>query len=345
MPENKIDYKTAIKNSGKTIYDKIKRTDKALWIPDRELEKLLQDGLNGTKLDGLPLRTRSKVVKSRVCESLGYPVPSNFQKTKPRFPGQNIDTYTQKANNLQIWNEEITPTRRYALIRVNEKNDIVTVRVIRGSELEKLDTTGTLTRKFQAKIKREFLLEESFSTEDTNNIIPFVKASVDLTGLKPTDNPTESTLLSIEELHKRLKTLEGKEIEDAGFDQERSRAATLHELAVRTIGYETYQDNGQFPDIPNQLLEVKLQTSPTIDLGLILPDNEEEIELVEIGDRTMRHCDTRYAVFYGKTDGKTVKIEKVHLIPGERFFEYFQQFQGKIINKKIQIPLPKDFFL
>jgi hypothetical protein len=343
--KNKGDYKKAIQNSGKTIYDKINLSDKALWIPDKEIEKLLKDGLTGISLNGLPLRTRSKVVKSKVCESLGYPVPSNFQKTKPRFPGQNIDTYTQKANNLQIWNEEISPTRRYALIRVNENDEIVTVRVIRGSELEKLDTTGTLTQKYQAKIKQEYLDDDSICGEDTSNIIPYVKSAVNLSGIKPTDKPTEQTLLSIEELHKRLKTLEGKDIVDAGSDQERNRAATLHRLAVQTIGYETYQDNGQFPDIPNQLIEVKLQTSPTIDLGIILPNSEEEMEAIELPGTTIRHCDARYAIFYGKIDGKNVRIEKVHLISGESFFKYFQQFQGKVVNKKIQIPLPKDFFL
>jgi hypothetical protein len=345
LARSRIDYRTAIANSGRTIYDRIRRSEKTLWIPDRDLEKLIQEGLTGTSLKDLPLRTRSKVVKSRVCESLGYPVPQSFRKSKPRFPGQDVDTYTQKADNLQIWNEEISPTRRYALIRVDESGEIVKVRVIRGCELEKLDTTGTLTQKFQAKLKREYIGKDSFYVEDTASIAPICKATANLAGAKPTDLPTEQTILTIEELHCRLRTLVGKRIEDAGYDQERNRAATLHRLAVETIGYETYQDSGQFPDVPNQMLEVKLQTSPTIDLGLVLPDSEEELETVEIGDKTLRHCDTRYAVFYGRTDGKTVEIEKVHLIPGRRFFDYFQQFQGKIANKKIQIPLPKDFFL
>ena len=68
-----------------------------------------------------------------------------------KFFGQNFDTYIQKSDNLQIWNEEINPNRRYVLIR--EENDILTnVVVISGSQLADYDTTGTLTQKYQAKL-------------------------------------------------------------------------------------------------------------------------------------------------------------------------------------------------
>jgi hypothetical protein len=32
------------------------------------------------------------------------------------------------------------------------------------------------------------------------------------------------------------------------------------------------------------------------------------------------------------------------LTTGESFFTRFTQFQGKVLNKKLQIPLPRDFF-
>ena len=344
MTRNSIDYKASIAVSGKTIYDKIRRSEKELWIPDRELERLLINGLNGANLKGLPLRTRSKHVKTKVCESLGYPLPIKFEKTKPRFPGQDFDTYTQKANNLQIWNEELKPSRRYAIIRVNDNDEIVTVRVVRGNELERLDTTGTLTQKYQAKIKPEFKGVGQLCREDTDRLKSFVKSNVDLKKVNPTDEPDRDNLFSISEVYKRLKGLEGRTLKDAGYDQERNRAASLHKLATETLGFKKYQDKGQFPDIPNQLLEVKLQTSPTIDLGLVKPDDVEEMEMPEIGKKPIRHCDARYAIFYASTDGKKVKIEKLHLVTGEKFFEFFQQFQGRVVNKKIQIPLPKDFF-
>ena len=120
-------YVESLRKSGLTIYDPIEIGDRDLWIPTPILEALLDAELRGISLIGLPLRTRSKVVKEHVCRALGYPVPSSFKKSKPRFPGQLFDTYVQKANNLQVWNEELSPARRYVLIRVSEGAEIVRI--------------------------------------------------------------------------------------------------------------------------------------------------------------------------------------------------------------------------
>jgi hypothetical protein len=102
----------------------------------------------------------------------------------------------------------------------------------------------------------------------------------------------------------------------------------------------TYHDSGQFPDVPDQLLEVKFQTSPTIDLGLVSPDSREPLA----DQASHRHCDVRYAVFYGRVAGSKVQIDHLVVSTGEDFFKFFRRFEGKVVNKKIQIPLPKDFF-
>src|SRR2546425_7306165 len=136
-------------NSGKTIYDALHDSPE-YFLPCDDLESILREGLVGLDLN-YPLRTRSKVLKSKICQILGYPVPSSFKKSKPRFPGQDFDTYIQKSNNLQIWNEEIVPTRRYVIVRLDDASKVVGVRVVTGEVLAKLDTTGTLTKKYQAK--------------------------------------------------------------------------------------------------------------------------------------------------------------------------------------------------
>ena len=64
-------YYAAIRASKKTIYDQIAVEDEELWVPSAELEYLLNSGLRGLSLAGLPLRTRSKVVKESVCLALG----------------------------------------------------------------------------------------------------------------------------------------------------------------------------------------------------------------------------------------------------------------------------------
>lgn len=115
-------YIDAIRQSGLSIYDPIEVGDPNLWIPTDELETLLDKNLCGVSLARLPLRTRSKTLKEHVCRALGYPIPSSFKKTQPRFPGQLFDTYVQKSNNLQVWNEELALDRRYVIIRVPAYN-------------------------------------------------------------------------------------------------------------------------------------------------------------------------------------------------------------------------------
>ncbi len=138
-----------IQKSGLTIYDPlVDRPD--LFIDNRTLERFLDAQLKGFNL-AYPNRTRSKVVKQRICEILGYPIPASFAKTRPRFPGQNFDTSVQQANNFQPWNEGIDPSRRYVFVRVNSSGIVVRVKVASGEIIAELDTTGTLTHKYQAK--------------------------------------------------------------------------------------------------------------------------------------------------------------------------------------------------
>lgn len=338
-------YVAAIRQSGLSIYDPIEIGDRELWIPTPELESLLNEGLAGVSLAGLPLRTRSKVVKKHVCQALGYPVPTSFKKTQPRFPGQLFDTYVQKSNNLQVWNEELAPTRRYVLIRVNGNDVIVKVKVVTGNTLAMLDITGTLTQKYQARMIPGETRAELVTEEDTDPLRPFVRASVDLGAVaSPVNHPAAGQLLPIREIFERLSGLVGASFADRGYDQERNRGAELHRLVCQHLGYGDYRDDGQFPDVRHQLLEVKLQTSPTIDLGLVCPNSTEALDVPKIEGRQIRHCDARYALFYAETDGDNVTLTHFLLTTGERFFGRFPQFQGKVLNKKLQIPLPGDFF-
>ena len=115
------------------------------YYTKEEIEELISKRMIGHSFNGLALRTRSKVAKELVCEALGYPVPASFKKTQPRFPSQNLDTYVQKSNNLQVWNEELDPVRRYLIMRIDENDIVRKVRVVTGQDLAVLDTTGTLT--------------------------------------------------------------------------------------------------------------------------------------------------------------------------------------------------------
>ena len=342
---NSIPYVANIRQSGLTIYDPIEIGDPSLWIPTPALEFLLDEGLRGISLAGLPLRTRSKVVKEHVCRVLGYPIPLSFRKTQPRFLGQRFDTYVQKKNNLQVWNEELSPVRRYVLIRLSPEDAVTKVKAVTGDTLAELDTTGTLTQKYQARCITGENKAELIASEDTDLLRPFISVDVDLQHEDtPVSYPSAGALLPISILYTRLINLIDLTFKDTGYDQERNRGAGLHRMVCAALGYAHYQDNGQFPDVRHQLLEVKLQTSPTIDLGLVLPSSQEPLDVPKIAGQQVRHCDVRYAVFYAHTDGELVTLTHLFLTTGEAFFDRFQQFQGKVLNKKLQIPLPSDFF-
>jgi hypothetical protein len=339
-------YRRHISESRLSIYDRIEIDDSDLWIPTSELENLLDKGLKGLSLQGLPLRTRSKVVKEEVCRVLGYPVPSSFKRTQPRFPGQVFDIYVQKSNNLQVWNEEISPARRYVIIRVSADDIIERVKVVTGDTLAKFDTTGTLTQKYQAQLITKETPAELVTLEDTDNLksVLIQKTHQTLFDALPIEYPSSQNLLPIAMIFERLRELVDSQFADVGSDQERNRGAQLHQLICEMLGYQDFRDDGRFPDIRNQLLEVKLQTSPTVDLGLARPDSEELLDIPKIEGTHIRYCDIRYALFYANTDGKQVTLTHFYLTTGEAFFTRFPQFQGKTLNKKLQIPLPSDFF-
>ena len=340
-----LDYKNAIKSSGFDIYTPIEIGDAHFWIPTLHLETLLNQALTGLDLKGLALRTRSKVVKTAVCEALSYPVPKSFKKTQPRFFGQQLDTYTQKSNNLQIWNEELSPTRRYAIIQISNQDIVLKVKVVNGQELAQLDTTGTITTKYQAGLVTGTDTHELVSEQDTPPMLPYVRSGATFAiSTSPVDEPESGAVLPIREIFERLSTLVGLSFVDPGMDQERNRGAALHRLICERLGYSRYEDKGQFPDIRHQLLEVKLQTSPTIDLGLVLPSSEGHLDIRQLGDHHPRHCDTRYAMFYATTNGIHVTLTHLFVTTGADFFKRFRRFEGKVTNGKIQIPLPRSFF-
>ena len=336
-----MDYPKNIAASGLTIYNTIDPANDSLYIPTEALEHILADSLIGLSLDGYALRTRSKVVKSAICQALGYPVPASFKKTQPRFPGQNFDVYTQKSLNVQIWNEEVDGARRYVFLQVNADNIISAAKVITGDTLACYDHTGTLTRKYQATMPA--YSRDICSRQDTATVESWITdSSPSLQGINPNRFPRPNQLLGIQELYSRLQPMVGQTLDYLDAVQERNRGAELHAMICQHLGYAIYEDDGTYPDIANQLLEVKLQTSPTIDLGLHSP--EDGAAIVTIGDTTFYSQDIRYAIFDGEVSCGKILLKHLHLVTGADFTSHFPLFRGKGTNAKLQLPLPYDFF-
>jgi hypothetical protein len=333
-----------IRASAATIYDAL-APGLSAYFPVAELEASLDEGLRGFSVAGLPLRTRSKRVKERICEVLGYPVPKSFKRVKAtaRFPAQDFDVYVQSADNLQIWNATLSPTRRYVLVR-ESRGRLVRVRVVSGADLAKLDTTGTLTQKYQARFVRAKEPGELVSVLDTDSLQTALARKIPrrITAA-PVAAPVSGSLLPIAELWRRLNAAVGRRFPDTGANQERNRGASLHRLVCDVLGFPNYADDGRFPDVRNQLLEVKLQTAATIDLGLVAPDSEAPLDLGEFGAPRVRHCDVRYALFSARTDGVSVQLTGLYLTTGRDFFRRFPRCEGKVLNRKLQLKLPKGF--
>ena len=143
------DVAAKVRASGLTIYDLLQGDTEGLYYAVPLLQTRLRSVLIGRVISG-PIRTRSVLAKRAVAQALGYPAPTSFKRVRPRFPGQNLDVAVQTADNFQIWNEEVDPLRRYVLMRPGFDGAILALRVVTGEVVAALDTTGTLTSKYQA---------------------------------------------------------------------------------------------------------------------------------------------------------------------------------------------------
>lgn len=340
--EDALAIRAAIAEHGFDIYRSLTDHPKLVYARP-ELEALLSHELIGRVFEG-PNKARGKAVKQAVAAALGYPVPASLRRIKPRFPGQDLEVHTQQSRNLQIYNEEVSPTRRYVVVGLNSRSEVTAVRVIEGAGLEKLDTTGTLTSKFQAKRLAGRTGSRLVSQTDTPSFVaelsPAEELSADvLRPLAPNESPKSGCVLSVAALHMKLLGLVGREFPYA--PSERQRGDELHRAACDVLGLGSHADTGRFPDIVCQALEVKLQLAGTIDLGLVSPDSEEPA--VTLSPR-LRHCDARYLVAYATRHEGIFRVDCVVTSTGAAFFDEFRRFGGLVENRKLQIPLPRDFY-
>ncbi|HEX3734580.1 MAG TPA: hypothetical protein VHU86_05430 [Solirubrobacterales bacterium] len=340
--EDALDIRAAVVELGFDIYEPLTAYPEVVYTT-AELEALLRHALGGQVFDA-PIRTRAKLVKQATAKALGYPVPKSLKKTKPRFPGQDLDVYAQQSNNLQIWNDEISPTRRYAILGLDAASRVHAVRVIEGIELAPFDRTGTLTSKYQAKRIAGRTGSTLVAPTDTDSFIhelaPVNGMDPDaLAVMSPADQPANGQVLTIEVLYRRLLGLIGQVLPYS--PSERQRGELLHRTACEALGLGSYVDTGQFPDILCQALEVKLQSAGTIDLGLVSPSSEEPA--LTLSPR-LRHCDARYLIAYATHQANAFVIDEIVVSTGIEFYGEFQQFGGLVQNKKLQLRLPRGFF-
>lgn len=317
-----------------------------ILLTTAELQLLLRAELPGLHVPG-HIKTRSKNAKQHVATVLGYGQQSSFTRTRPAFPAQNLTVGVQNADNLQIWGEdpaEIPDDRRFVLLRLDNSDCIENVRVVEWQNIKHWDRTGTLTTKLQASRRSgrqgSALVSDLDTKKFTETLSPSATAWSRLAKMSAADLPRPVSTLPIREMYERLVELVGCELDDSNSD--RIRGESLQQLVCSQLGIGEYSNPSNWPDNPLQVLEIKLQTARTIDLGAVLPSSKDPV--VGLGTN-IRFCDGRYLVVYGEpASGNRIRITEVVLTTGLNFFDEFQQFEGNVVNSKAQLRIPKEFF-
>lgn len=313
---------------------------------DELREKLEQRFVGSGELKDLPIKTRAKRARIMACEALDWPVPKSFPRQAPRFPAENFDIVVQKANNFQVYNRPVNVAQRYAIVLLDKEQSVKEIKVLSGYDISDLVTSDKETTKLQARFK-DFAVPKPdvvLHSKDTLVLQEFIRNNAGA-GSHPrrVEAMPGTGLMSISQIASALQPLLGSILRDPGFTQERLRGQALQVAVCEALGYDVYADSGQHPDIPNQLLELKLHLSPTIDLGLIDPTSTEP--LPEPFPPHLRVADVRYAVFGAtKPAPDSVRIDSVHLVSGADFFTAFEPMGGLGRNKKRQIRLPREWF-
>ena len=322
-----------------------------------------------TRTDGSNLRkliasTFEKTLLPEAAEKENYEIVPPKGKGVPKITREFIDTYIVTSGdsyNLQVWNrlpasntllikydsgESLKCTDvRFVFARIDlAKNIIASIVILTAEYIEKhFGKFGKPTIKHQLLIS---LKARKSVFESTDKVLSFPdskKISYHITHdyIPPKsgmiEEPNIKELYSIALLKEMVaKKLIGRKLDAAAT---KNRGQALERMVLELLGY-TIKENellyGAFPDIKNQLLEVKIQDSPTIDLGRFSPAREEFV----IEEKNLTTFDVRYLI--ALTNPKTEIIEGVILAPGERLGDIFSYVSST--SYKCQRSIPMFFF-
>jgi len=346
-----------------------------LTLPEELAKKLncligIEFHLTGkTRTDGSNIR---KLVASTIEQS---PLPVAAEKDEyeimppkgkgiPKITREFIDTYIVTSGttyNLQVWNR--IPASKTLLIKLEgdsslKCNDVRFVFVRIDIERSIIDSVIILTPEYiesnfgkfgKPTIKHQLLISSKIRKDiyKSEEKILFYPDSKKLSYLlkhnfePPSDNmvndPSAQEIFSLQMIKERVaKVLIGEKL---GSGATKNRGQALERRVLDLLGYinnNKEQLYGGFPDIRNQLLEVKVQDSPTVDLGKFSPEFEE----VVLDDLNITTYDVRYLI--ALTNPITEIIEGVILSPGEKLGEVFSYVSDK--SYKCQRSIPIRFF-
>lgn len=319
---------------------------------------------DGSNIRKLIAETLEKSALPASAEKESYEIVPPKGKGVPKITREFIDTYIVTSGdsyNLQVWNrlpasntllikydsgESLKCTDvRFVFVRIDlAKSIIASVIVLTAEYIEKyFGKFGKPTIKHQLLISskaRKSIFEspdkvlsfpdsKKLSYNITHDFVPPKSGMV--------EEPDIKELFSIALLKELVaKKLIGRKLDAAAT---KNRGQALERMVLELLGYIIKENEllyGAFPDIRNQLLEVKVQDSPTVDLGRFSPEREQFV----IEEKNLTTFDVRYLI--ALTNPKTEIIEGIILTPGERLGDIFSYVSSE--SYKCQRNIPMSFF-
>lgn len=285
-------------------------------------------------------------------------------KGVPKITREFIDTYIVTSGtsyNLQVWNRiPATDTLlikyesgeslkcsdvRFVFVRIDavKKNIASTIILTPKYIQDKFGKFGKPTIKHQllisGKVRNEIYKSDDkiLTFPDSKKLSYHIRHDYKPPKTGMVEEPDIKQLFSISLLKKMVADkLIGYKL-DAAATKKRGQA--LEKKVLELLGYQINDYDllyGAFPDIRNQLLEVKVQDSPTVDLGKFSPEKEE----IVIQDSGLTTFDVRYLI--ALTNPKTEIIEGIILSPGDKLGELFAYVSAE--SFKCQRSIPMSFF-
>ncbi len=321
-----------------------------------------------SRTDGSNIR---KLIASTLIEN-NHPTPSNKSdfiiippkaKGVPKILLEYADSYIVTSGdmyNLQVWNRNPsydsiqveyvngdtlnTGEVRFICTKINPLTNVIDSIVVLTPDyiVNKFGNFGKPTIKSQLIISEKsrsliiskpnhiLFYDDNDDIGNNNNINNIHKFSIH-------DEPSDESLLPLKKIKEIIvDKVIGKVIQPGAT---KNRGQELEEIIANALGYTISEKEllaGGYPDIRNQALEVKLQDSPTVDLGKYSPEYEETIhKCTGFNTRNMR-----YLIVL--TNSETNIIEGVVLSSGSKLGKHFTYIAEK--SYKCQRSIPMSFF-
>lgn len=349
--------------------------EKSSLTPPGELAEKLSSLIGSSfNLTGKPRTDGSRIRKlvgetlldktpPEVAQKASYQIVPPKEKGVPKIKLEYVDTYivtTGKSYNLQVWNRNPSTDSvqikysngdslsssevRFVLVKVNAKALKIESIVVATSDyiVERFGSFGKPTVKSQLIIapfaRKEVLdMPDRLLFYDDINEIGRTASIENLSGTSIHSEPTEGDLLPLSAIREVIvHEVIGQPIVSSS---NKTRGQALEAKVASSLGYNMSKTTalaGGYPDIRNQALEVKIQDSPTVDLGKYSPEFEELIP--ECGSFTTQSM--RY--FIALTNLETSIVEGGILCPGINLGTHFTYIANQ--SYKCQRSIPMSFF-